>query len=260
MLNMNERDRQPLSAQEKAMVDLYIEAYVYGYPLVTMELMRRLMTNVNESTNTGAPMGQFSHMRRFPEPGDRDINSPNVDTLYSLAWVDLSIEPHIFSVPDPGERLFMIPLLSGWTDVFAILGDKTTGAKAQTSMLVGPGWEGIEPQGDIAYIKSPTSIVWILSRVYCNGTDEDYKQAHAFQDGLALTPLSAYGSTFVPASGVRNPIIDMRTPAREQVNNLKLSEFFEVLAPLLKDNPPAEDDAKMVAKLEALGIDRKAHV
>lgn len=243
-----------LSPKEKELVDLCTDVYLYGYPLVTMELSRRMMTNVNETTRRGAPMGQFMHARAYPEPGDREVTAPNADTLYSLAWLDLSVEPYIFKIPDAGDRYYMIPMLDGWTDVFAVPGERTTGSQPQTYLLVGPGWEGIEPQEGIDLLRSPTSIVWLLVRTYCSGTKDDYAKVHTFQDSLTITPLSAYGATFTPSSGSRDPIIDTRTPVREQVNNLSLDAFFDILAPLLKDNPPAEADTAMVAKMEQLGI------
>jgi uncharacterized protein (TIGR03000 family) len=230
------------------------EAYVYGYPLVTMEMTRRVMTNVAEPRGTRAPMGQFVNMREYPTAAFRDVTAPNADTLYSAAWLDLSKEPYVFSIPEAkDDRYYLMPILNAWTSVFEVPGKRTTGTKAQKYLITGPGWKGDVPEGVKEY-KSSTAMVWILGRTYCTGTPEDYKAAHAFQDGLSLVPLSAYGKEYTPPKGKVDSNIDMDTSVRDQVNQMKAVDFFKLLAQLLKDNPPAKGDAAMVEKLAALGI------
>src|SRR5580698_9079455 len=87
-------DQQPAEAG--------IDAYVFGYPLVTMEYTRRIMTNTADIQGTHAPMGQFVRMRQYPDAKFRDVTAPNADTLYSTAWLDLSKEPFVLSLPDMG--------------------------------------------------------------------------------------------------------------------------------------------------------------
>jgi hypothetical protein len=230
-----------------------VEAYVYAYPLVTMEMTRRVMTNVTAPDGKLAPMGQFANLRTYPSPDDKEVTAPNADTLYSLAWLDLKKEPYIFSIPDANGRYFLMPMLDGWTDVFQVPGTRTTGAKAQKYAISGPGWKGKLPDG-VTHYKSPTNLVWILGRTYCTGTPEDYKKVHEFQDKLALTPLSAYGKPYTPPKGKVNPKIDMETPVRDQVNRLSAAEFFTLFAKLLKNNPPGRADGPIVAKLAQIGI------
>src|ERR1700730_10906051 len=76
------------------------EAYIYGYPLVTMEMTRRVITNVATVEAMRMPMGQFGNAREYPTSEFRDVTAPNADTLYSVAWLDLAKEPYIFSLPD----------------------------------------------------------------------------------------------------------------------------------------------------------------
>jgi hypothetical protein len=102
--------------------------------------------------------------------------------------------------------------------------------------------------------KSPTAIVWILGRIYCTGTPEDYAAVHAAQDQVTVTPLSAFGKTFTPPAGVVDPKTDMKTAVREQVNALDGVAYFTLLADLMKANPPAAADAPMVAKLAKIGV------
>src|SRR5215813_9592036 len=232
---------------------LGIEAYIYGYPLVTMEMTRRVLTNVEHPEGDHAPMGQFANMRKYPNATFRNVTAPNADTLYSSAFLDLTREPYVLSLPNEHGRYYLMPMLSGWTDVFQVPGTRTTGTDAQTYVITGPGWKGTLPQGMTEY-KSPTNMVWIIGRTYSTGTPEDYKAVHAIQDGYKLVPLSAYGKPYTPPLGIVDPDIEMKTPVRDQVNAMSAGEFFKTLAVLLKNNPPAQVDAPMVAKMRRLGI------
>ncbi len=229
------------------------EAYIYGYPLVTMEMTRHIMTNVSQPQGTRAPMGQWVRMREYPTAAFRDVTAPNADTLYTTTWLDVSKEPWVLSLPDFGDRYYLMPMLSGWTDVFEVPGKRTTGGKAAKYAITGPGWTGTLPAGVKEY-KSPTSMVWVLGRIYCNGTPADYAAVHKLQDAISVVPLSAYGKPYTPAAGSVDPALDMKTAVREQVNALDASSYFNLLAELLKENPPAAADAPMVAKLARLGI------
>src|SRR5580658_7430177 len=175
---------------DKEALQTGVEAYIYGYPLVTMEFTRRVMTNAEEPEDNHAPMGQFFNAKEYPNASFRYITAPNADTLYSTAWLDLGKEPYVLSLPDEGDRYFLIPMLSGWTDVFQVPGKRTTGDKAQTYCITGPGWKGAVPAGITEY-RSPTNLVWILGRTYCTGTPEDYKAVHELQAQYKLVPLSA---------------------------------------------------------------------
>jgi hypothetical protein len=232
---------------------LATDAYVYGYPLVTMEYTRRVMTNTAEPKGTHAPMGQFVRMRAYPDAKFRDVTAPNADTLYSTAWLDLSKEPYLLSLPDMGDRYFLMPMLDAWTNVFEVPGTRTTGNKAQTYAVTGPGWTGALPAG-VKELKAPTDLVWILGRTYCTGTPEDYKACHAVMDRYDLRPLSAHGKAYTPPPGKVEAGIDTKTAVREQVNRLDGASYFSLLARLMKDNPPAAADAPVVAKLARLGV------
>jgi hypothetical protein len=129
-----------------------VQAYVYGYPLVLADVT-------------------------------------NVDTLYSSAWLDLSREPIVLSVPDTGGRYYVIQMMDGWTETFALLGKRTTGTQAGHFLIVGPDSQGPVPS-NVEAIKAPTNTVWIIGRTQTNGV-ADYSNVHAIQQGYRLTPLSA---------------------------------------------------------------------
>jgi len=172
---------------------LATDAYIYGYPLVTMEMTRRVITNVSRPAGTKAPMGQIIKLREYPNASFRDVTAPNADTLYTTAFIDVGQEPWVMSIPDMKGRYALFPLLDGWTTVFQVPGKRTTGTGAQNYAITGPGWKGVLPAGVREY-KSPTSIVWLLGRIYCTGTPEDYKAVHELQDQCKLVPLNAYAS------------------------------------------------------------------
>jgi hypothetical protein len=245
--------QQAAKISEQEATAIGIEAYIYGYPLVTMELTRRVLTNVAEVTGDKAPMGQFAKLRAYPTPANKEVTAPNADTLYTLAWLDLAKEPWVLRIPEMKGRYFLLPMLSGWTDVFQVPGKRTTGTKAQTYAITGPGWKGTLPVGVTEY-KAPTSMVWILGRIYCTGTPADYKAVHALQDQFKLVPLSAYGKPYTPPAGKVDPSVDMKTAVREQVNRMDAGAYFRLLAALMKDNPPAAADAPMVGRMAQIGI------
>jgi hypothetical protein len=239
--------------EEEKAEDLAIDAYIYGYPLLTMEYTRRVSTNVAAPEGTHAPMGQFARLREYPTAQFRDVTAPNADTLYTVAWLDLAQGPWILSIPDMHGRYFLFPMLDGWTNVFQDPGKRTTGTGAQKYAIVPPRWHGALPAGVTRY-ESPTNLVWVLGRIYCTGTPQDYQAVHALQDQTSLVPLSAYGKPYTPPAGSVDAGIDTKTAVRDQVDGLSGTAYFTLLAQLLKTNPPAAADAPMVAKLARLGI------
>ena len=198
-------------------------------------------------------MGQFASARGYPTAAFRDVTAPNADTLYSSAFLDLSKEPYVLSIPDAHGRYYLFPMLDAWTTVFQVPGKRTTGTGSQTYAITGPGWSGTLPAGVTEY-KSPTNMVWIIGRIYCTGTPADYRAVHAMQDKLSLVPLSAYGKPYRPPPGKVDPSIDMKTPVRDQVNALDVAAYFNLMAQLMKDNPPTAEDAPMVARIAKIGI------
>jgi hypothetical protein len=232
---------------------LAVEAYTFGYPLVTMEMTRRIVTNVAAPVGTRGPMGQMIKLREYPDAKFRDVTAPNADTLYTTAFFDVGKEPWVVSLPAMNGRYALFPFLDGWTTVFQVPGKRTTGTGPQTYAITGPGWTGTLPPGMKEY-KSPTSLVWLLGRIYCTGTPEDYKAVHELQDQAKLVPLSAYGKDYTPPPGKVDPSIDMKTAVRDQVNAMDTVQYFTLLCDLMMTNPPYKEDAPLLARMATIGI------
>jgi hypothetical protein len=244
--------QQPLTEEEA--FQLGVDAYIYGYPLLVMDSLRRVTTNVAVPEEALAPMGQFAHHRSFPDASDRTIAGASVDTLYSLAWLDLSRGPYVLHLPDANNRFYMMPILDGWTEVIGNPGTRTTGGKAGDYAITGPQWTGALP-AEVEQFQSGTNMVLLVGRTYSSGTARDYEAVNAMQDQYTLVPLSIFGDPNPGLEdGVVDPNIDMTTPPRDQIDNLDAAEFFTRLALLLTDNPPTPQDAAIVDILTRLGI------
>ena len=107
-----------------------------------MDVTRRVMTAVSKAAAGKAPVNQITHLREFPDYTFTDVVSPNADTLYSASWIDVTKEPMVLSVPAAGTRYYLMPLLDGWTNVFASPGTRTTGEGKGDFAITGPGWTG----------------------------------------------------------------------------------------------------------------------
>jgi hypothetical protein len=241
---------QPLGAPEAEAIATL--GYIYGYPLVLMDMTRAAWPT---------PVNRFEHIGAFPDPTFTDVVSPNLDTLYSTAWLDLSKEPIVLAVPDVGRRYYMMPLLDAWTNVFASPGTRTTGSGKGAFAIVGPGWRGNVPSS-VEAIQSPTNLVWLIGRTYTAGT-HDYDAVHAVQRQYQLVPLSAFGKSSAgplaaAAAGGTAPAAATGTAAAEppvvQVDKLAAGPFFARLAQLMTANPPAEQDEPILQRLRRIGI------
>ncbi|XQM38349.1 DUF1254 domain-containing protein [Cupriavidus sp. H19C3] len=242
---------QPVVEQppsDHAMKALSAEVFTYGYPLVLMDVMR-------EITGARVPVNTFSHQRAFPDATGGAAAAPSADTLFSTAWLDLSKEPVVLSLPDTAGRFYLMPMLDAWTNVFASPGKRTTGTRRGAFAIVGPEWRGTLPKG-VKEIRSPTALVWIVGRTQVNGRG-DLPAVHRLQDQFRLVPLSVWqkgGRTAPPSAGPRAALLDTDTPAAEQVAAMDAQAFFSRMAELLPANPPAPGDVAMVEKMNRMGL------
>lgn len=232
-----------------------IEAYIYFYPLISMDVTRRVTTNAPTGVRDGfGPPNAFHHMRSFPDAGFREVVRPNFDTLYSNAWLDLTNEPMVVSTPEMGERYFLLPMLDMWSNVFASPGTRTSGNARANWVVVGPGWNGTISQ-ELARIDAPTPNVWIIGRTVCSGPS-DYEAVAKLQDQFTVTPLSQWGKTPVESTFVPDASVDMKTPPLHQVNTMSAERYFSYAAELMATNPPQATDWSTLARLSRIGLRR----
>jgi len=231
-----------------------VDAYLYFYSLVTMDVTRKQLTNMEPGSDSlGGPMNRFANIRAFPSADMRVVVRPNFDTLYSSAWLDLTKEPMVVSVPDTGGRYYLLPMLDMWTDVFASPGWRTTGTQADNFLVTPPSWSGTAPDG-FTEIKAPTPYVWIIGRTKTDGP-ADYDAVHKIQAGYTITPLSQWGKTPEEPKFEANPDIDMKTPPKIQVDTMPADKFFAYAAELLKLHPPHITDEPIIARLKRIGFE-----
>ncbi len=233
--------------------DVAVDAYVYLYPLVSMELTRQQMTNTERAGGSHAPTNQFAHLRAFPAGDFREVVRPNFDTLYSSAWLDLRAEPIIVSAGEDADgRYYELPMYDMWSDAFSVPGQRTSGTGPGAWAVTGPGWQGTLPDG-VARIDAPTPGVWIIGRTQTNGP-ADYPAVHAFQDSLTLTPLSAWGSTAPEVLGSVDPRVDMATPPLQQANSMDAATYFDLGLRLLAEQGPHLTDGPLLMRMERAGL------
>jgi len=231
-------------------LEIGIQAVVYGLPLVMMDVTMRSLTN--SPSPRGAPPNQFVHVRAFPTASFKQVVRTNTDTLYSSAFLDLSAEPIVLSIPVIRDRYYLVPLFDAWTNVFGSPGTRTTGNRGGDFLIARPDWHGTPPIG-LTVLKSTTNMAWILGRTQTNGPD-DYAAVHAIQDGYKLVPLSSFGKPYTSPAATIDPTVDVRTPPVDQVKAMSAASYFNALARLLKSNPPPPSDAAFIAKLARIGI------
>jgi len=229
--------------------EIAVDAYLYTYPLMIMDKTRRTMTIPISAMGLG-PANKLNHMRFFPKPGFKAVIRPNFDTLYSSAWLDLSREPMVVSIPDMGDRYFLLQFLDMWTEVFAAPGKRTTGSAPRNIVVVPPNWQGSLPK-DLSCIDSPTPHAWIIGRIQTNGR-EDIKSVRQLQDGFTITTLSEWTSSPKPNSGDK-PARPFPTLFRDP-DKLSARAYFHHAAQLLRVHPPHPDDAAILSRMREIGF------
>ena len=226
---------------------LAAEVYIYAFPLILTDVARAVHT-AREPYNT------FEHRRTLVDASTASTVNPNADFLYSEAWLDLTKEPVVLSVPDPRGHYYLIALLDAWTNVAGSFGKRTMGSEKADLAIVGPRWKGTLP-GGVAEVKSPTELAWLFGRFRPNDRN-DLAAATKLQDQIKVVPLSQFGKRGgkAPPSGGGGASVDTKTPPRDQVTAMDATAFYSRLAALLPGNPPAKEDAPMVEKMKKLGV------
>jgi len=248
---------------EQEAQEIAVEAYLYFYPIVSFDVTRKQFTNLEPGKVMGrGPMNMFNNVPAYPSGDDRGVVRYNFDTLYSSAFLDLTKEPMVVSVPDTGGRYYLLPMLDMWTDVFASPGWRTTGTQAGEFLIAPATWrpdlrerfdEFHLPAGT-QRIDAPTPVVWIIGRTKTDGP-ADYGAVHAIQAGYKITPLSEWGKTPRAPEVKIDPSVDMKTPPKEQVDTMPAMRYFAYAADLLKLAGPHLTDEPILARMKRIGIE-----
>ncbi len=239
-----EREREALAAA--------VEAYVYGYPLVSSELARRSATNVERPNGWQAPMGQLArpHALERSDAGGRDSDP---DTLAFGAWLDVTAEPLLLSLPDTRGGFLALAIRSAWQERLYFPTARAGKGPAARLAVTGPGWSGKLPAG-VREVRSPTALVHVEGRVLAAGGPTELREAQAWVDKLSLLPLSAHPKKYQPPLGRPDASLAADRPVRDQVHALDAVIYFKLLATLLKANRPAPGDAELLPVLARIGL------
>ena len=238
-----------LTEQEAQAIAL--DAYIYFYPLMSMDLSRKQFTN--GTNDFKGPMNTFVNVPAYPPADFKGVVRSNFDTLYSVSWLDMTKEPLVISAPDTDGRYYLLPMLDMWTDVFASPGWRTTGTKAGNFLVTPPGWKGTVPDG-MTRIDAPTPYVWLIGRTKTDGP-ADYDAVRKIQSGYKVTLLSEFGKPPKPVEFKLDPSVDMKTPPKVQVDTMAGGKYFAYAAELLKLHPPHVTDQPIIARMKSIGIE-----
>lgn len=200
------------------------DAFVYALPLTEIANVRASMQRA------GIPAGHFYALKGLATPRDRFVTTPNVDTVYANAFIDLGGGPATLTLPPLGERYGSVSLMSMFSDNFAVLGSRTTGQDGGTFTLVGPNDPA--PAGAI---RSPTRWVWSLARVVVNGPDDV---------DAALAVLRGIGCKAAPSKDCA-PGADRNGP---------WDVWLDAANALMIENTPPATDRRMIERMAPLGL------
>jgi hypothetical protein len=216
----------------------------YAFPLFEMARTRfnALQNPANPARGTG---NRISHRRGLSDHTNRNVTTPNNDTLYSSSWLDLSQTPVRITVPPIAQRYWSIALMDAFTNNFAMLTSRLEGEQGADVILTGPQWQ---PRGDaplpagVRVIRSPSNDVWALGRWLIRDASE-MAAVHAIQDGVRIVPL-------------------LDQPVRAQIHaprpGSQPENFVAVVNEMLARNPVPPQEATLVAGFAALGMDGKS--
>ena len=216
-------------------------AYVYLYPLALTHVVW---------LSRGGYRNELRHLRAYlSAEQSRGAVAPNVDTLYSSAYLDLSDGPIVLDVPDTNGRYYSVQLVDGFDQTVGLIGKRTHGSRAARFLIAGPRSK-VAVLPNVKRLHWATEFVWLLLRIQANGT-HDYPVVNALQDQFSVKPLTPQ------TRDSRPPEFPAVTPKSDPIRQLDAMDgvmFFRVAAEAMKKNPPAPPDTDMMRRLMQLGI------
>jgi hypothetical protein len=226
-----------------------LQAYLYGYPLVITDVYRRVMQASTAKRGDSVVINRFHHFSELMTPAVKSAMSANVDTLLSIAWIDLSVGPLILRLPDTQGRYYVVQVNDSYSNSFAYIGQRATGTQEQSYLLAGPDWRAGAPPG-MRVIRSPTNGAFIVARFLVNG-ESDVGNVASLQRAMSLEP--TVSGAPVPGSA-KEPAISKEQPTLI-VAKMDAMSFFASMVHLMQLYPPPERDAAMLDQFRNIGID-----
>ncbi|MBS1821591.1 MAG: DUF1254 domain-containing protein [Acidobacteria bacterium] len=264
----NSQSLEQIQQTSPAQVVDGVLSYIYGYPLMMYGVTGRTGTTVPDATTKlgGAPLNQFGKEKVLPNATFTAVVLPSTSTLYTSSFINLCEEPIILHLPNFGSRFFLMQMLDGWTEVNPLSPGSNKQSGEGNYALVGPPCNGHDqPLITIPVVETihiPTSSMWIIGRIYTNGSQEDIDDiVKNLYPQLTLTPLSKYvaGETFIPPDTLSvQPLADTVTPPLRQVKGMDACAFFQNMAAMMNFNLPIlPQDDLVVPSLLRLGLIKK---
>jgi hypothetical protein len=244
-------------AQERhsMLQDLARRAAIYLFPVYEMYRVRWNAT-VNDQNPLRQKLNRFFHVPVLATPKSRAVTTPNNDTLYSSAWLELSGEPLFLTVPPMGERYYSFALMDLFTDNFAYVCHRLDGGQPRPRMIVGPAWQG-DVQSEVRLVRAPTNSVWLLGRILVDGPS-DLANVRALQARTLLeTPDMRNERRIIETEELMRqrtiapvePVADWPAPSPNQPFDL-----FEVGMRALGESPLGQRDRGFIEELAPLKL------
>ena len=239
--------------------DIATLAYIYGFPLVSVVRTEDFTTSPNIPAGPGrGPVNTFNAFRDFQNSSFTDIVRPNLDTLYSALYFDLTKEPLVLQFPPIADRYYSLQFIDAYSNNFHYLGSRENVTTGGTYLFTGPGSSGTAPSG-MKEIKAPTNVGAVLVRIFVKGPD-DVNNVHTLQDKFVITPLSTFESTGI--SNAASSVGETRSNTSKEIPvapdpalipKTGIAIYDEISKDMVA-NPPAQADSVVLTKFKLIGI------
>lgn len=248
--NTGTQDEGTGTHDEAALYETLENAYIYTLPLMIAHATNTKMTNTEEATTVQAPPNQFIHARRLANAQSKNVVTPNVDTIYSQVYLNLSEDAVVMELPKT-DRFCMAEVMDAYTNCVSLIDAGKFTDASEIYIFTGKSFSGEIPEG-MKEIKCPTDLVWVLIRTI--SYSEEDEQVHAIQEQMHVAALSQYlgGQRDGKDKGTfreENNFIPV-----EYVKGLSIEEYFAKANELMRENPPAKEDSAILAEISEIGV------
>lgn len=225
------------------------EAYIFSFPLIIMDSTKIVGTNTVKPTDSKAPVNQFLHAKTLATAKFRQVVTPNVDTVYSQIFIDLSNDALVIHKP-ASTRFLSLEIMDAWSDCVTVLGTGGDTDSERTYLLTPPNFKGSVPE-NMVRVEMPTSMGWLLGRTVCFGED-DLQNVYDIQANLTSKTLTEYLNNSEMPDGVYDK--NNEFVPRDHALSLSAKDFFDKVNELLINNSPYKEDYEIIQKISTIGV------